>query len=76
MYTVCIQSNGRGSMKEFAVSGHPELLLQYDRETDPTYPWAFAKVENGRLVSGFCTAFTTKKDALSALENGEKIFGK
>lgn len=66
----CVQSNGRGSFKEYTVNDRPNVRLIYDRETTPDFPWSFAKVEDGRMISGMVNAYRIQNDAMMALYDG------
>lgn len=71
--TKCTRNDQNGRYKEFSVEGHPEVILVYNKDADPKYPWHFERT--GKRVSGLTNFFDKVKNALDALEDGSwKVF--
>jgi len=63
-------------MQEYTIEGCPKLMLIYDRETNPEYPWTIGPLDdNGRYMSGYTTSYIEKADAVQgALDGTWKIW--
>jgi len=55
------------------IEGRDDIQLCYEDRMEP-YPYYFARIEDGRMISGFVNVFKTKWQAITAFENGEELF--
>lgn len=69
--------SGHGEQRTYRIESRKDLVLEFDFENEPDFPWAFGRIdERGRHCTCFPNGFETWHDAMRAMIDGDPLFWK
>jgi hypothetical protein len=68
----CVEADGGGHHAEYRIDGIENVMLIYDTEVDPEYPWTPVEIDPAthRMMSGMTNSYMYSEDAIDEIIDG------